>query len=121
MGNTVNLGSRVQGLTKYLEMSDIGDAGDSRKNSARVFLARRRCESPRVVNIAEPVDLYEEGGGQAWRRRRGEAFFAESEAALAHMEAGDFVLCVSGRHVAAAIIAVTGFLLLTCCRAPAPP
>ena len=46
----------------------------------------------RVVNIAEPVDLYEvEPAGLGMRRQ----FFAESEAALEELESADFALAAS--------------------------
>ncbi len=46
----------------------------------------------RVVNIAEPVDLYEvEPAGLGMRRQ----FFAESEAALEELESAHFALAAS--------------------------
>ena len=85
LGNTVNLASRVQGLTKYLGCrllvtrathEQLGDA----------FIARRAVKT-RVVNIKEPVDLYEVDAVSSEERR---AFFRESEAALDALEAGAF-------------------------------
>jgi adenylate cyclase len=57
LGNTVNLASRVQGATKYLKAPLLV----TRETHARLggSLAARRVCPVRVVNIAEPVDLYE--------------------------------------------------------------
>jgi adenylate cyclase len=84
LGNTVNLASRVQGLTKYLKCRLLVTAATRRFLDGR-FAARRVCHA-RVVNIAEPVDLYEVAPPSDDRR----AFFRESEEALAALEAGDF-------------------------------
>jgi adenylate cyclase len=87
LGNTVNLGSRVQGLTKYLKCRLLVTRA-TRERLGAEFVARRVVRA-RVVNIAEAVDLYEvEAAGSEVRRR----FFAESEAALDALEAGDFAL-----------------------------
>jgi class 3 adenylate cyclase len=57
LGNTVNLASRVEGATKHLKSSvlvtgyTVDRLGDQ--------LHRRRLSRVRVVNIEEPVDLYE--------------------------------------------------------------
>ena len=76
LGNTVNLGSRVQGLTKYLQRSLLVTRA-TREQLGDDFIARRVVRV-RVVNIAAPVDLYEvESAGLEMRRQ----FFAESEAA----------------------------------------
>jgi adenylate cyclase len=68
-GNTVNLASRVQGATKYLHASVLITGATSAKLGDD-FPRRRLC-SVRVVNIAQPVDLYElVPGDQAdWSRR----------------------------------------------------
>jgi adenylate cyclase len=57
LGNAVNLASRVQGATKYLKAPLLV----TRETHARLggSLPARRVCSVRVVNIAEPVDLYE--------------------------------------------------------------
>ena len=57
LGNTVNLCSRVQGATKYLQ-SGILLTAQTRLRLSEPFCLRRLCEA-RVVNIAEPVTLYE--------------------------------------------------------------
>ncbi len=57
LGNTVNLASRVQGATKYLR-SPILVTGSTHSQLAADFLSRRLCQV-RVVNIVEPVELYE--------------------------------------------------------------
>jgi adenylate cyclase len=66
MGNTVNLASRVQGATKHLKASLlITDATYALLNGA--FNTRRLCQV-RVVNIEQPVTLYEllEPGQTNW-------------------------------------------------------
>lgn len=57
LGNTVNLASRVQGVTKYLKAPVLvtGDTAERLPTS----IPRRRLCSVRVVNIVEPVPLYE--------------------------------------------------------------
>jgi adenylate cyclase len=57
LGNTVNLASRVQGATKYLR-SPILVTGSTHVQLAAGFLTRRLCQV-RVVNIVEPVELFE--------------------------------------------------------------
>ena len=90
LGNTVNLGSRVQGLTKYLQRSLLVTRA-TREQLGDDFIARRVVRV-RVVNIAEPVDLYEvESAGLEMRRQ----FFAESEAALEELESANFALAAS--------------------------
>jgi adenylate cyclase len=57
LGNTVNLGSRVQGATKYLKTKLlITQATQARLGPG--WSTRRLCRV-RVVNIAEPVALFE--------------------------------------------------------------
>ena len=56
-GNTVNLASRVQGATKYLGVSVIATE-DTYKQLRSRPISRRLC-SVRVVNIEQPVLLYE--------------------------------------------------------------
>ena len=85
LGNGVNLASRVQGATKYLKVPAIV-TGSTRRLLDDSFLARRLCRV-RVVNIVEPVDLYElDCGGEATCRER----FARYEEALAAFDAGEF-------------------------------
>jgi adenylate cyclase len=85
LGNGVNLASRVQGATKYLKVPAIV-TGSTRRLLDDSFLTRRLCRV-RVVNIVEPVDLYElDCGGQPITRER----FAQYEEALAAFDAGSF-------------------------------
>jgi adenylate cyclase len=56
-GNTVNLASRVQGATKYLK-NRLLVTGATYRRLGGDFGGRRLCRV-RVVNIAEPVELYE--------------------------------------------------------------
>jgi adenylate cyclase len=112
LGNTVNLGSRVQGLTKYLKCPLLVTRA-TREGLGPEFLARRVVKA-RVVNIQEPVDLYEvEAAGSQQRRH----LFAESEAALADLEAGDFAL--AARKAGTLLLDIVGDipLLLTLSRA----
>ncbi len=57
LGNTVNLASRIEGLTKHLKARLLVTA-DSHKLLGPDFPSRR-IGLVRVVNIAEPVELYE--------------------------------------------------------------
>ena len=57
LGNGVNLASRVQGATKYLRVPAI-ITGSTHRALDGTFLTRHLC-TVRVVNIVEPVDLYE--------------------------------------------------------------
>lgn len=57
LGNTVNLASRVQGATKYLK-TRLLITGATRTRLSGEFRTRRLCKVS-VVNIGEPVDLYE--------------------------------------------------------------
>src|SRR5262249_59580349 len=74
LGNTVNLASRVQGLTKYLRCGVLVTAA-TREQLGDEFIARRAVRA-RVVNIKEPVDLYEADLAGSEERR---VFFAESQ------------------------------------------
>ena len=56
-GNTVNLASRVQGATKYLGAGVIITEATFQQLATKM-LSRRLC-SVRVVNIEQPVMLYE--------------------------------------------------------------
>jgi adenylate cyclase len=85
LGHTVNLASRVQGLTRYLRCNVLMTA-QTRQRLGDRFIARRVCRA-RVVNIDEPVDIYEVAdGGSA----EPEAFFRKSEAALELLEQREF-------------------------------
>ncbi|HTU18319.1 MAG TPA: adenylate/guanylate cyclase domain-containing protein [Gemmataceae bacterium] len=57
LGNTVNLASRVQGATKYLK-SPLLITGATRERLDDSFHPRR-LGRVRVINIVEPVELYE--------------------------------------------------------------
>jgi adenylate cyclase len=112
LGNAVNLASRVQGLTKYLKCRLLVTAATRRRLGAE-FVARR-VVTARVVNIEEPVTLYEvEAGGPCSRAE----FFAASEAALDALEAGEFAL--AARRAGSLLEAHTddGPLLLVLARA----
>ncbi|HBI46335.1 MAG TPA: hypothetical protein DDY78_26310 [Planctomycetales bacterium] len=112
MGNTVNLGSRVQGLTQYLKCPVLVTRG-TRERLGDGFTSRRVVKA-RVVNIAEPVDLYEVEAAGVERRRQ---FFAESEAALEALEAGDFALAAHRAGMLLLDHRGDGPLLLTLSRA----
>jgi adenylate cyclase len=85
LGNTVNLASRVQGATKYLR-SPILVTGATHSRLAAGFLSRRLCQV-RVVNIVEPVELYELAAADqpGWSELK-----QGYERALAAFERGDF-------------------------------
>ena len=57
LGPSVNLASRVEGLTKYLR-SYLLITGATKKLLDDTFLTRRVCKTT-VVNVVEPVDIYE--------------------------------------------------------------
>jgi len=65
-GNTMSLASRVQGATKYLKSSML-ITQDTQAQLDAVFATRRLC-SVRVVNIAQPVYVYQlvESGQPGW-------------------------------------------------------
>jgi adenylate cyclase len=112
LGNTVNLGSRVQGLTKYLKCRLLTTRA-TREALGAGFVARRVVKA-RVVHIQEPVDLCEvEASGSAQRRQ----LFAESEAALDDLEAGEFALAARKAGTLLLDLPTDGPLLLTLSRA----
>jgi len=85
LGNTVNLASRVQGATKHLRTGVLVTAATQSQLDAS--LATRRLCQVRVVNIVEPVTLFElrpdvSAGDEALCRRY--------EQALTQFESGDF-------------------------------
>jgi len=57
LGPSVNLASRVEGLTKYLR-SYLLVTGATKKLLDDSFLTRRVCKTT-VVNVVEPVEIYE--------------------------------------------------------------
>lgn len=81
LGNAVNVASRVQGATKYLQASLVV-TGSTRNLLGPQFATRRLCKA-RVVNIDQPIDLYEViSSGRAdelEQRRRYEKALQESE------------------------------------------
>lgn len=85
LGNTVNLASRVQGLTKYLRCRLLVSAAVN-VGLGEGLIARRAVKT-RVVNIEAPVDLFEVERRTTPER---EAFFRDSEAALRELEEGRF-------------------------------
>ncbi|MBY0527378.1 MAG: adenylate/guanylate cyclase domain-containing protein [Gemmataceae bacterium] len=87
LGNTVNVASRVQGLTKFLRCRMLVTAATRQCLDDR-FIARRVCRA-RVVNIVEPVDLYDVEAASTPERAQ---FFLASEAALEALEAREFAL-----------------------------
>jgi adenylate cyclase len=93
LGNSVNLASRVQGATKHLK-TRLLITGATHARLGDSFEARRLCRV-RVVNIHEPVDLYElpPPGHPCWADAK-----KEYEAGLAEFEKRDF-------HQAARILA----------------
>lgn len=85
LGNTVNLASRVQGITKYLRTRLlVTEATRARLGPA---FAARRLGKVRVVNIGEAVNLYElsEAGDPMW-----EALCLQYESALGEFERKGF-------------------------------
>lgn len=88
LGNTVNLASRVQGATKYLK-TKLLVTGTTRARLGTEF-ATRRVGKVRVINIAEPVELFELviAGQAAWELLRD-----SYEEALTEFEGREFRKC----------------------------
>jgi len=63
LGNTVNVASRVEGATKYLNVPAL-ITGSTRAQVGDAFATRRLCQV-RVFGIQSPVDLYELHGQTA--------------------------------------------------------
>ena len=86
LGNTVNLASRVQGATKHVN-SPLLITGATAEQLDAKFHTRRLCQV-RVVNIAEPVTLYELAfaAPPAWLQLK-----QQYEEALATFEDGRFL------------------------------
>jgi adenylate cyclase len=57
LGNTVNLASRVQGATKYLKTPVL--ITEATRTALDASFALRRVATVRVINIEEPVKLFE--------------------------------------------------------------
>lgn len=89
LGNTVNLASRVQGATKFVR-TPLVITGATAQQIGDEFPTRRLC-SVEVVNIAEPIDLYElrAAADKAWAdlKTRYESAFAAYEQAEFHTAA----------------------------------
>ena len=85
LGNTVNLASRVQGATKYLKCQLLV-TGATKAQLRADFRTRRLCWV-RVINIKDPVELFELAGADrlGWDTLR-----TGYEAALAAFQEGDF-------------------------------
>jgi adenylate cyclase len=88
LGNTVNLASRVQGATKYLK-TKLLVTGTTRARLGTEF-STRRVGKVRVINIAEPVELFELTipGQATWELLRD-----SYEEALTEFEACEFRKC----------------------------
>jgi adenylate cyclase len=114
LGNTVNLASRVQGLTKYLRCRLLVTAA-TRQGLASEFLCRRVVRT-RVVNITEPVELYEVETASTPERQ---SFFRESETALTELEAEQFAEAAGRAGALLMSHRGDGPLLLTLSRATA--
>ncbi len=71
LGNTVNVCSRVQGATKYLKTGVIVTSATHERLNGSLD-SRRLCQV-RVLNIAQPITLYElcPEPGDAWRQVAG--------------------------------------------------
>jgi adenylate cyclase len=87
LGGAVNLANRVQGVTKQIK-SPLLITGATAAALDENFATRRLCRT-RVVNISEPIDLFELSAqtGPEWL-----ALKAPYEEALAAFEKGDFFL-----------------------------
>lgn len=72
LGHTVNLASRIEGLTKHLGVAALV-SGATWKELGDDFATRRLCRV-RVAGIASPLDVYElhsgAGDDPTWRSRR---------------------------------------------------
>jgi adenylate cyclase len=88
LGNTVNLASRVQGATKHLK-ADVLLTASTHERFKSDMPVRRLC-TVRVVNIQEPVDLYElwVDDNPGWQQLK-----AQYETALVQFEEQRFRLC----------------------------
>jgi adenylate cyclase len=85
LGSTVNVASRVQGATRYLRSGMIVTAATKQRLGAE-FPTRRLCKV-RVVNIAEPIELFEL---RAEPDRDWQAVCKKYEQGLKQFEARDF-------------------------------
>lgn len=89
LGTTVNLGSRIQGATKFLGTTVLASGATLAglpDDAASDFPRRRLCRV-RVKNIREPVEVWEivSPSGDGWR-----VLSERYEAALTHFETSEF-------------------------------
>lgn len=87
LGTTVNLGSRVQGATKYLDSTVLATGGTMRRVREDSTLRRRRLCRVKVQNIQEPVELWELAPAD---RPDWEELAERYQEAAEHFEAGSF-------------------------------
>ena len=85
LGDPVNIASRVQGAAKYFKTSLLLTAA-TREQLGPEFSVRR-LGKVRLVNIADPIDLYELFEAD---HKNAVSLAAEYEASLAEFEAGQF-------------------------------
>ncbi|MCB1230546.1 MAG: response regulator [Verrucomicrobiae bacterium] len=89
LGTTVNLGSRIQGATKFLGTTVLvsGDTLARLDDSSADQFPRRRLCRVRVRNIREPVEVWEivPPSGDGWNE-----LCEQYEAALTHFESEEF-------------------------------
>lgn len=83
MGNTVNLGSRIQGLTKYWRVQTMMNEATALRLPPAIP-KRRLCQA-RVVGLDTIVTLYELGFSQVSTQ---ESLWRDYEKALVHYESG---------------------------------
>jgi adenylate cyclase len=93
LGNTVNVASRVQGVTKTMQCSILVTGDTVRRLDASI--SRRRLARVQVVNIDQPIDLFEivRDDSNDKDKDRSE-LFAAYEAALELLEAKNFARAV---------------------------
>ena len=84
LGNTVNMASRVEGVTKYLKVQLLITEATHAKLGTE--FAARRIGKVQVVNIAEPVNLYELADREGDNWSSWEAARLEYESALIEFE-----------------------------------
>ncbi len=87
LGNSVNIAARVQGMTKHFKRPLLvtRDVIDEIRGSDK-FVYRRVCKV-RVVNIQEPIDLFEVHRSGDEQRRD---LFSGTDRALEQLEAKNF-------------------------------
>ncbi|MEQ8667886.1 MAG: adenylate/guanylate cyclase domain-containing protein [Pirellulales bacterium] len=85
LGETVNVASRVQGLTKYLNVP-LAITQATRESLEDQYQVRRLC-SARVVNISDPVDVYQVTSPEGMD----DPLLRDYEKALCAFESGEFL------------------------------